>query len=290
MTYTEVENMKIGELLKEYRLKQNKSQREFIGSVVTQSYYSKVEKDNSQISVKNLIDLLHCNSISVQEFFSKFDKENNRARQQLKEIENMMIDAYYANNIEKMHIIKKVISNSELDRVEQEKQILMVDGFLAVMDPSLNSEKLTSVIKNKIFDIPSFNKDKLVLYCDFMRFYSLEANEMITRNILREYQDTSDTDIQELVLAIVCNILIFSIEKNDFHRVYYFYQSIQNIKTIPKLIFYKMDIEFFENIIEIKTSKCAGRLDNCRNIIKVLRNAGMQEYSNELKDFMKKNL
>lgn len=282
--------MKIGELLREYRLKQNKSQRKFIGSIVTQSYYSKVEKDNSQISVKNLIDLLHYNSISVQEFFSKFDEENNSTRQQLKEIEDMMVEVYYANNIEKMHIIKKVISNSELDKAEQEKQILMVDGFLAVMDPSLNSEKLTSVIKNKIFDIPSFNKDKLVLYCDFMRFYSLEANEMITRNILREYQDISDTDIQELVLAIVCNILIFSIEKNDFQRVSYFYQSVQNIKIIPKLLFYKMDIEFFENIIEIKTSKCVGRVDNCRNIIKVLRNAGMQEYSNELKDFMKKNL
>ena len=50
--------MMIGSLLKEYRLKQNKSQRKFIGSIVTQSYYSKVEKNISQITADNLIGLL----------------------------------------------------------------------------------------------------------------------------------------------------------------------------------------------------------------------------------------
>lgn len=282
--------MKLGELLREYRLRQNKSQRDFIGSVVTQSYYSKVEKDNSQISVKNLVDLLHYNSISVQEFFSRFDDENNHGREQIKEIENMIIEAYYANNIEKMRSIKTFVAGSQLNKSEKDNQILMNNGFLALIDPHLNSEKLTSAIKNKIFDIPSFTKDKLVLYCDFMRFYDLEANEIITQNILREYQDTSNTAIQELILAIVGNILIFSIENNSFHNISYFYKSVQSIKAIPKLLFYKMDIEFFKSIIEIKTSNDTSSLNKCQNIIAVLHAAGMQEYSEELKKFMKKNL
>ncbi|MCF1784018.1 XRE family transcriptional regulator [Lactobacillus mulieris] len=36
--------MQIGSLLKEYRLSQGKRQKEFVGEVVSQSYYSKVEK------------------------------------------------------------------------------------------------------------------------------------------------------------------------------------------------------------------------------------------------------
>lgn len=36
--------MTIGELLKEYRLSQNKKQKEFIGQIISPSYYSKVEK------------------------------------------------------------------------------------------------------------------------------------------------------------------------------------------------------------------------------------------------------
>ena len=165
----------------------------------------------------------------------------------------------------------------------------MTNGFLALMNPKLNSEKLTSTIKNKIFDIPSYTQDKLMLYCDFMRFYSLSDNEIITRNILKQYQSTNDSNIQELILAIVCNILIFSIENDKFENVSYFLNKIQNIKTTPQLLFYKIDIEFFKNIIEIKNSNDAGKINKCKNFIKTLQDAGMEEYSNELRIFIKDN-
>lgn len=277
----------IGSLLKEYRLKQNKSQRKFIGSIVTQSYYSKVEKNISQITADNLIGLLQYNNISVQEFFNSFSQKSDNSYRQTKELENMMIEAYYTNNIEQMHNIKKIIQESTLSEYDKNYQTLMTNGLLALMNPKLNSEKLTSTIKNKIFDIPSYTQDKLMLYCDFMQFYSLSDNEIITRNILKQYQSTNDSNIQELILAIVCNILIFSIENDKFENVSYFLNKIQNIKTTPQLLFYKIDIEFFKNIIKIKNSNDAKKINKCKNIIKTLQDAGMKEYSNELKKFIK---
>lgn len=279
--------MMIGSLLKEYRLKQNKSQRKFIGSIVTQSYYSKVEKNISQITADNLIGLLQYNNISVQEFFNSFSQKSDNSYRQTKELENMMIEAYYTNNIEQMHNIKKIIQESTLSEYDKNYQTLMTNGLLALMNPKLNSEKLTSTIKNKIFDIPSYTQDKLMLYCDFMQFYSLSDNEIITRNILKQYQSTNDSNIQELILAIVCNILIFSIENDKFENVSYFLNKIQNIKTTPQLLFYKIDIEFFKNIIKIKNSNDAKKINKCKNIIKTLQDAGMKEYSNELKKFIK---
>lgn len=281
--------MMIGSLLKEYRLKQNKSQRKFIGSIVTQSYYSKVEKNISQITADNLIGLLQYNNISVQEFFNSFSQKSDNSYRQTKELENMMIEAYYTNNIEQMHNIKKIIQESTLSEYDKNYQTLMTNGLLALMNPKLNSEKLTSTIKNKIFDIPSYTQDKLILYCDFMQFYSLSDNEIITRNILKQYQSTNDSNIQELILAIVCNILIFSIENDKFENVSYFLNKIQNIKTTPQLLFYKIDIEFFKNIIKIKNSNDAKKINKCKNIIKTLQDAGMKEYSNELKKFIKDN-
>ncbi|WP_259692961.1 helix-turn-helix domain-containing protein [Lactobacillus helveticus] len=279
--------MMIGSLLKEYRLKQNKSQRKFIGSIVTQSYYSKVEKNISQITADNLIGLLQYNNISVQEFFNSFSQKSDNSYRQTKELENMMIEAYYTNNIEQMHNIKKIIQESTLSEYDKNYQTLMTNGLLALMNPKLNSEKLTSTIKNKIFDSPSYTQDKLMLYCDFMQFYSLSDNEIITRNILKQYQSTNDSNIQELILAIVCNILIFSIENDKFENVSYFLNKIQNIKTTPQLLFYKIDIEFFKNIIKIKNSNDAKKINKCKNIIKTLQDAGMKEYSNELKKFIK---
>lgn len=291
MTYLERSTvMEIGELLKVYRLKQGKSQRTFVGQILNQSYYSKVEKGSNQISVKNLIDLLHYNGISVQAFLNKFDQESSDSHYQIKEIENMIVEAYYTNDIEKMRYVKILINESQLDKLEQENQLLMVDGFLALMDPALNNKKLISTIKNKIFDIPSFTQDKLMLYCDFMRFYSLADNKIITKNILKRHQDTTNTDIQELILAIVCNILIFSIENNNFKDISYFSSSIKNIKATPELLFYKMVIAFFGNVIGMKIKSNTANLEKCQNIITSLQGAGMVEYSKELQKFLKNNL
>ena len=69
-----------------------------------------------------------------------------------------MIEAYYTNNIEQMHNIKKIIQESILSEYDKNYQTLMTNGLLALMNPKLNSEKLTSTIKNKIFDIPSYTQ------------------------------------------------------------------------------------------------------------------------------------
>src|SRR5699024_11937174 len=102
--------------------------------IVTQSYYSKVEKNNTQLTANNLIDLLHYNEISVQKFFSKFDEENSDLHHQIKDIEDMIIEAYYTNNIDKMNNVKKLIYSSKLDKYDQQSKILLIDSYLALME------------------------------------------------------------------------------------------------------------------------------------------------------------
>ena len=63
--------MTIGELLKDYRIKQGKTQREFIAGIVSQSYYSKVEKEIHRITADDLLEILNHNGIPVKEFFEK---------------------------------------------------------------------------------------------------------------------------------------------------------------------------------------------------------------------------
>ena len=48
-------------------------------------------------------------------------------------------------------------------------------------------------------------------------------------------------------------------------------------------------LQFTKNIIEIKNSNDAGKINKCKNFIKTLQDAGMKEYSNELKKFIKDN-
>ena len=148
--------MTIGELLKEYRIGQGKTQKEFItdGMIVSQSYYSKVEKNANKITVDNLVDLLHYNNIPIWEFFSRLNSNDDLRHQQIKDFNNMMIEAYYENNIDKVRGLKPLVKESNLSNKDKEEELLLVEAWLEAMkDPSEEPDlQLRTKIKEKIAD------------------------------------------------------------------------------------------------------------------------------------------
>ena len=66
--------MTIGDLLKQYRINQNKTLQEFAGNIIDRSYYGKVERNVHQISAENLINLLRYNQIDATEFIETLDQ------------------------------------------------------------------------------------------------------------------------------------------------------------------------------------------------------------------------
>ena len=164
--------MTIGELLKEYRISQGKNQKEFIndGMIVSQSYYSKVEKNANKITVDNLVDLLHYNNIPIWEFFSRLNSNDDLRHQQIKDFNNMMSEAYYENNIDKVKNLKPLVNESNLSNKEKQEQLLLIDGWIEIMkDPSEKPNlKLRDTIKDKIFSIPNFNENKVTLFCNLI--------------------------------------------------------------------------------------------------------------------------
>lgn len=282
--------MNIGNLLKKYRISQGKSQSEFVETILTQSYYAKVERNISQITAQNLIKLLEQNKINISDFFKQLASTHDDAKHELKIFSKLMTEAYYSNNLTQMHQIKSLIENSALSKKEKENQLLIISGFIELMD----NEKakvdygLQDKLKNKIFDIPDFNKNKLMLYCDFMSFYDLESNRIITQTILKQYENTTDVSIQEFLLAIITNLLILSIKENDLGDTEIFINYANQIKTVPKLFFYKLALSFFENIINYKLTQKDIYQVKAKNIIEAVKSAGMNKYGTELARYMAK--
>ena len=84
--------MTIGDLLKQYRINQNKTLQEFAGNIIDRSYYGKVERNVHQISAENLINLLRYNQIDATEFIETLDQNYQSQIQIQREI---MEEAYY---------------------------------------------------------------------------------------------------------------------------------------------------------------------------------------------------
>lgn len=84
--------MTIGDLLKQYRINQNKTLQEFAGNIIDRSYYGKVERNVHQISAENLINLLRYNQIDATEFIETLD-QNYQSQIQIQR--KIMEEAYY---------------------------------------------------------------------------------------------------------------------------------------------------------------------------------------------------
>ncbi|WP_297815524.1 helix-turn-helix domain-containing protein [uncultured Lactobacillus sp.] len=278
--------MTTGELLKEYRIAQGKNQKEFIndGMIVSQSYYSKVEKNINKITVDNLVDLLHFNNISIWEFFSRLNSSDKMKYQTIQQLRALMSSAYYNHDFKKLKNIKNLIDETSLSSKDKEEEKLLVDGWLESTkhDPQSFNKVLRDQLKDKIFNRPSYDKSTITLYCNFMAFYDLESNETIATKIINRYKNTQDVEIQRALLAIIGNILALAIVKNKYTNTQFFIETANKIATTPELFFYKNGLFFFENWIKYKTTKQSKYLNNCRMAIDTFKNLGMEKYGNTL--------
>ena len=68
--------MKIGTQLKKIRILLGLTQKEFSAGIVTESFYSRVESNHSNISMTQLIEILNHNHVSLYDFFESLTKEH----------------------------------------------------------------------------------------------------------------------------------------------------------------------------------------------------------------------
>lgn len=100
--------MTIGELLKENRKKLNLTQKEMAGTIVSTSFYSRVEQDNTRISAIDLLKILKVHHINISDFIDQLTiKLNNQTDED--EIIDTLFIAFFNNDIDTVMQLKKYI-------------------------------------------------------------------------------------------------------------------------------------------------------------------------------------
>lgn len=284
--------MTIGELLKEYRISQGKKQKEFIdsGTIISQSFYSKVEKNVHKIAADSLVDILHYNNIPVWEFFSRLNQSDEIKHQQIESFNKIMSDAFYDNDKKKVENLKPLIKESNLSEKDKQEELLLVKAWLELMKKNTTKPdiELRKKIKDKIFDIPNFNYNKISLFCNFMKFYDFNSNKIISKKIIEQNISSNSIKIQTAILAIIVNILAFSLKDGKENDTGYFIESGNKIKTRPELVFYKSAFYFFENLVDYSLTKNNASYNKCQNTKDFLANIGMSKYSKVLEQLLAK--
>ena len=281
--------MTIGELLKDYRIQQKKTQRQWVNDVVSPSFYAKVEKNLSSISADNLIELLNVNKISLTDFFGKLNHQAKTVHDENLEIDRMVNEAYYQNSVHDLQQIRNFVAESDFPNKEDKLDI--IDIFIAIINKNLSSidSGVIDRLKERTFDVSHFNSDSLRLYCNLMSFYDLDSNLLISKRVIRQFIGSSSIDIQKLVLSIIINMMILCIRNKKFEETAFYVSSEQQIKTKPDIFFYKTIAPAFENIIKYHYDQNSKYLDEVQTITKCVKIAGMPSYGKELEELMLAN-
>lgn len=281
--------MTIGQLLKQYRIESLKTQKEWAGNVISPSYYSKVEKDQHRITADDLIALLHFNNVKLWDFFSKLSQEDKIQYNEGLNIDQEINEAYYHNDKKKLNIIKSLVEQSGL--VDKEERLLYINAYIAILNNGVADldDNIVQKMKEKVFSIADFDINSLGLYCNFMSFYDLDSNLFISKKALKQFVGVSDIKTQKVVLSIVINILVLSVQNKRFEETDFFFNVANQITTKPEIFFYKLVISAFENIIKYHYESKNDYLEKIDSITSSIVLAGMKSYGRELKELAQKN-
>lgn len=281
--------MTIGALLRQYRLEAGKTQRAWIGDVISPSFYSKVEKDLTRISAADLIELLRQNHVEIAAFFKQLDYQAESEDNLKKKINAQMTDAYYNFDIKRLKEIKQAIAGSEL--ASKNELMLSVNSILAIIDG--NKEKLSAAeiqqLKNKFFNEENFDWKTIKIFLNCMVFYDFASDMIITNKIFQQFKDSANDDIQFIVLGILINMISMCLEKNKYKEAKQLVEKSHEIHTRPLTCFSKMTLLFLENMINYHFDPQQIYLDNSARQIEEFSLIGMTEFSKQLQKIVQEN-
>ena len=281
--------MTIGALLRQYRLEAGKTQRAWIGNVISPSFYSKVEKDLTRISAADLIELLRQNHVEIAAFFKQLDYQAESEDNLKKKINAQMTDAYYNFDIKRLKEIKQAITGSGL--TSKNELMLSVNSILAIIDG--NKEKLSAAeiqqLKNKFFNEENFDWKTIKIFLNCMVFYDFDSDMIITNKIFQQFKDSDNDDIQFIVLGILINMISMCLEKNKYKEAKQLVEKSHEIHTRPLTCFSKMTLLFLENMINYHFDPQQLYLDNSARQIEEFSLIGMTEFSKQLQKIVQEN-
>lgn len=281
--------MTIGSLLRQYRQEAGKTQRAWIGDIVSPSFYSKIEKNTTRISAQDLIEILRYNHIDLASFFSKLDYRSKSEDELKKNVISKSIDAYYKFDIDQLSAIKNAIAKSAVHNKEDLILKLNTLIYTANSSPEKLSLKEKQQLKNKFYNEDNLDQESLKNFCNYMYFFDFTSNLTITKKIFKKFSRSNDEKIQFLVLGILINMIGISIKHQSYENATQMITMSKKVPTKPSTCFSKMVLFLLENLISYHYEPLQVYLDNCEMQVKQLSLIGMEKFSQHCQKLIDEN-
>ncbi|MFH4353533.1 helix-turn-helix transcriptional regulator [Lactobacillus helveticus] len=169
--------MNIGNQLKNIRVFLGLTQEQFCAGIVTESFYSRVENNRSNISMEDLVEILNFHHISLYDFFISVD---------VKYLKKKIIQAFLEHDVSRLSEYKKLINSSEYD--------LEFKLMFAILNST--TDQLTNEFKEKaqrqLLQIGKLNEDSLFNINLLIPIIDFQSSQVLVNYLLKSDEIQED--------------------------------------------------------------------------------------------------
>lgn len=152
--------MTIGEALKKSRNSLGLTQSQFAHDVVSESFYSKVERGINEITATDLLKLLQVNHINRVDFLAEIEDETNNNLQE--DLKIQLLDAYSSRDKEKISKLNKKIQKSSCS-TDVKISSLLINAVVNDKVKDLNVREKNQ-IKKRFLEVDEWTKNITTLH------------------------------------------------------------------------------------------------------------------------------
>lgn len=259
--------MQIGYVLKRLRKQLGLSQAAMAGTVVSPSYYAKVERGESEIRARDLFDILAENKIDFFEVKDLFIEEgfNKKSAEFIRE---KIYSAFLKADLNQLNYLKKQIISSNYSI--QLNLIVKIAIFLVMHGRSdtENRKQLISEVKQTIFDEYSTAIDSVDLIGASMFLFDFDDLELLLDLILRRVKALDQEEIlaRMALMRALESYMIRCFEEGFTDKVEEIAKIIEQSPPYHELFVFKFEIKYVVAV----TNKDENEIKKLRGVIQEL--------------------
>ena len=237
----------IGKTLKIIRENRGISQRDFSENVVSPSFYSKVEAGTSQISAILLFDLLEDANITIKEFY--YIKKRYKNEEQTTILQQTRFSFHTADLLALETLYQKVLTN-QLD----ENYLFIIKNLKHYIRNEPFDQVDLQALKKNLLDIPGWGHYELQLFSLSSYLFDADTLILLASNVVRTIDRYASLENYEQdLLTILTNLIHALLKENKPDTANHYLQLAKNHQKNPLLIYEHLLINFYEQLIQLKT-------------------------------------
>ncbi|KRM02210.1 helix-turn-helix domain-containing protein [Lactobacillus kitasatonis] len=240
--------MNISQLLREYRFHVGFTQKEMAADVISESFYSRVERGTREIDAKDLVKLLEVHKFDVATFFRRLSKSD----ESYFETESQIVFAMNTKNIAKIHEIERELRKEGINPPNWlEFRLKLASAWITHSSEEVSpamQDKIKKLIINENWDRTSFyflSQAVILMNIDDARKLIDSAYQAFYRN------PSTDAPILETISIMAINYMNCCYhEKVGKEYIVSSVKFLRSLPITPEIGFFSILCTYYEALFD----------------------------------------